>query len=163
MSGGYVLAVDQSTQGTKGLLFDRSGALICRSDRPHRQLVDERGWVEHDPMEIWNNTLGVCTDVLRKVEIDPADVVCMGISNQRETSLMWDKATGKPIYNAIVWQCARASEICERSEIAGRAEEIREKTGMNLSPYFPAAKLCWLMENVPEAEKLSDIRARVGK
>ena len=150
-----ILAVDQSTQGTKGLLFDENGVLLARADRAHRQIVNERGWVEHDPVEIIGNTVAVCGDVLAKAGVGGADVAAIGISNQRETSLMWDKATGRPIYNAIVWQCARGTEICERPEIAGRAEEIRTKTGINLSPYFPAAKLCWLMENVPEAKALA--------
>lgn len=153
--GRYVLAVDQSTQGTKGLLFDERGILICRADRPHRQIINEKGWVEHDPVEILENTVAVCGDVLKKAGVSSSEVVCLGLSNQRETSLMWDRATGRPIYNAIVWQCARAAEICDRPEIAGRAEVIRQKTGLNLSPYFPAAKLCWLMENVPEAAALA--------
>jgi len=152
----YILAVDQSTQGTKGLLFDENGLLTARADRAHRQIVNNRGWVEHDPVEIIGNTAAVCGDVLAKAGVDAGDVAALGISNQRETALMWDKATGRPIYNAIVWQCARAAEICERPEIAGRAEEIRQKTGLNLSPYFPAAKLCWLLENVPEAKALAD-------
>ena len=152
----YILAVDQSTQGTKGLLFDERGHLAARADRPHRQIVNDKGWVEHDPEEIIQNVLAVCRDVVAKAETAPGSIIAMGLSNQRETSLMWDRATGKPIYNAIVWQCARASEICGRPELAGRAEEIRRKTGLNLSPYFPAAKLCWLMEHVPAAHPLAE-------
>ncbi len=151
----YVLAVDQSTQGTKGLLFDEAGLLVSRADRPHRQIVNAQGWVEHDPVEILHNTTAVCADVLAKAGVSSSQVVSFAISNQRETSLMWDKATGKPIYNAIVWQCARAAEICQRPEIAAQAELVRGKTGIPLSPYFPAAKLCWLMENVPEAKVLA--------
>lgn len=151
----YILAVDQSTQGTKGLLFDENGILTARADRPHRQIINDRGWVEHDPMEILENTVSVCGDVLAKAGVDGGSIAAIGISNQRETSMMWDKATGRPVYNAIVWQCARAAEICERPEILEKAEEIRHKTGLNLSPYFPAAKLCWLMEHVPEARALA--------
>ncbi len=150
----YILAVDQSTQGTKGLLFDEGGILTARADRPHRQIVDHKGWVEHDPMEILENTVAVCADVLKRAGVPSSKVVAFAISNQRETSMMWDKLTGKPIYNAIVWQCARAAEICERPAIATQAEMVQSKTGINLSPYFPAAKLCWLMENVPEAKEL---------
>lgn len=152
----YILSIDQSTQGTKGLLFDENSRLIARADRPHRQIVNEKGWVEHDPVEILENTVGVCGDVLAKSGVDAGDVAAIGISNQRETSLMWDKVTGRPIYNAIVWQCARAAEICERQEISEKAEDIRTKTGIHLSPYFPAAKLMWLMENVPEAKSLAE-------
>ncbi|MCD8356400.1 MAG: glycerol kinase GlpK [Clostridia bacterium] len=151
----YILAVDQSTQGTKGLVFDEQGTLIARADRSHRQIINAKGWVEHNPTEIIENVVQVCDDVLKKAKVVPADVVAFGISNQRETSLMWNKVTGNPIYNAVVWQCARAVDICDRPEIAGKAEQIRRKTGMNLSPYFPAAKLTWLMENVPAAKKLA--------
>ena len=153
--GSYILSVDQSTQGTKGLLFDEQGCLIARADRPHRQIVNEKGWVEHDPAEILQNTLQVCRDVAAKAGIDKADIRAFAISNQRETSLMWNAETGKAVNNAVVWQCARAVEICERPEIAGMADCIKAKTGINLSPYFPAAKLAWLMENVPEAEALA--------
>lgn len=152
----YVLAVDQSTQGTKGLLFDEQGVLVCRADRAHRQIVNELGWVEHDPVEIMDNTVRVCADVLKKAGVPGAEVAAFGISNQRETSLMWNRATGRPIYNAIVWQCARAAEICETPTLKSRGEEIRQKTGIPLSPYFPAAKLRWIMENVPEAALLAE-------
>ena len=94
----YILAVDQSTQGTKGLLFDENGLLTARADCPHRQIVNEKGWVEHDPAEIIENTVAVCGDVLAKAGVNPGDVAAIGISNQRETSMMWDKATGRPIY-----------------------------------------------------------------
>jgi len=154
--GGYILAIDQSTQGTKGLLFDALGSLIARADRAHRQIVNNKGWVEHDPAEILENTVAVCGDVLAKAGVDAGGVAAIGLSNQRETTLMWDAASGRPAYNAVVWQCARATEICERPEISERAEEIRRKTGINLSPYFPAAKLLWLMENVPEARTLAE-------
>lgn len=154
--GGYILAIDQSTQGTKGLLFDGLGALIARADRAHRQIVNDKGWVEHDPAEILENTVAVCGDVLAKAGVDGGGVAAIGLSNQRETTLMWDAVSGRPVYNAVVWQCARAAEICERPEISERAEEIRRKTGINLSPYFPAAKLLWLMENVPEARTLAE-------
>ena len=152
--GKYILAVDQSTQGTKGLLFDKSGKLIGRADHGHRQLVNEKGWVEHDPEEIFLNTLEVCREVVEQTGISKKDICAMGISNQRETSLAWNKETGKPVYNAIVWQCSRAAEICKRHE--AEAELVRRKTGLKLSPYFPASKMQWLMENVPGAGKLAE-------
>ena len=144
----YVLSIDQSTQGTKALLFDGAGRLLARADRPHRQIIDSHGWVEHDPEEIWRNTLGVVRDVTEKAGISREKIAVLGISNQRETSLAWDRTTGKPLYNAIVWQCARGAAICEEMEKAGRAEMIRQKTGIPLSPYFPAAKLAWIFRNV---------------
>ena len=148
--GSYILAVDQSTQGTKGLLFDRDGGLKARADRPHRQIVDSRGYVEHDPSEILRNTLAVCRDVIEKAGADPAEVEAFGISNQRETSVAFDRESGEPLGNAVVWQCARAAEISERHR--PEAETIRQKTGLTLSPYFPASKLQWIMENEPKAK-----------
>ena len=125
----YILAVDQSTQGTKGLLFDECGKLVGRADRSHRQLVNEKGWVEHDPEEILQNTLTVCREVVERTGIAKERICAMGISNQRETSLAWNKETGEPIYNAIVWQCSRAAEICKRheaqAELVRRSEERR--------------------------------------
>lgn len=150
----YILAVDQSTQGTKGLLFNEDGELICRADRPHRQIISPLGWVSHDPEEIRRNTLAVCRDVVEKSGIDKGSIAAFGISNQRETTVAWDSATGESICDAIVWQCARAEAVCERlSDMAGT---VRARTGMNLSPYFPAAKMAWIMENVPEAGRLAD-------
>ena len=105
----YVLGIDQSTQGTKALLFDEEGSLICRSDVPHKQYIDERGWVEHDPEEIYRNTLSVVKILVEKAGIDKNEIVTLGISNQRETAMVWDRATGKPVYNAVVWQCARGA------------------------------------------------------
>lgn len=149
----YILAIDQSTQGTKGLLFDEKGALVVRADAPHRQLVDKNGWIGHDLEEIAINTLAVCKAVVEKAGIDKAQIVALGLSNQRETTAAWDKMTGKPVCPAIVWQCARAAEISERH--ANRAELIRSRTGMKLSPYFPAAKMAWLLENEPQAAELA--------
>ena len=155
----YILSIDQSTQGTKALLFDESGALISRADRPHRQIVDERGWVEHDPQEIMANTIQVAKDVVEKARIDKADLAALGISNQRETSVAWERATGKPVYNAIVWQDNRGTAICETLEAKGMADAVRQKSGIHLSPYFPAAKLAWIMENVEGVAE----RAKAGE
>lgn len=155
----YILSIDQSTQGTKALLFDDRGALLCRADRPHRQIIDEKGWVEHDPEEIMRNTVQVAKDVVEKAGIDKADIVALGLSNQRETSVAWDRATGKPVYNAIVWQCARGAAICEALEQQGYGELVRRTTGLQLSPYFPAAKLAWIMQNVDGVAE----RARKGE
>ena len=150
----YVLAVDQSTQGTKGLIFDEKGILVARADRPHRQIINEQGWVEHDPVEILHNTCAVCADVIDKSGISTEEIVAFGISNQRETSVAWNKTTGKPVCNAIVWQCARAAQICSLHE--GEAEAIYRKTGIPLSPYFPASKMQWIMENIPLAKVLAE-------
>lgn len=145
----YVLSVDQSTQGTKALLFDERGTLLSRADKSHRQIIDEHGWVEHDPEEIWQNTLYVVKTVVKKTGINQNELAVLGISNQRETSVCWDRKTGKPVYNAIVWQCARGAALCEELEKQGCAQMVREKTGIPLSPYFPAAKLGWIFRQVP--------------
>ncbi len=150
----YVLAVDQSTQGTKALLFDDRGNLAARKDKGHRQIVNDKGWVEHDPVEILQNTLAVCREVATEARILPEQICAMGISNQRETTLMWDRRTGEPLGNAIVWQCARAADVCARHQ--KEAETIRRKTGLPLSPYFPAAKLQWMMENIPQTASLKE-------
>lgn len=154
MAEKYIISIDQSTQGTKALLFDESGSLIKRADKPHRQIINEKGWVSHNPTEIYENVIKVARALTE--DIDRSKVVGVGISNQRETSLAWDKVTGEPLADAIVWQCARAVDVCERVENMGKAEEIRKKTGMNLSPYFPASKIAWLLENVEGAKEKAD-------
>ena len=150
----YIISIDQSTQGTKALLFDETGSIMRRTDRPHRQIINEKGWVSHDPEEIYSNVLEVVKELLEGVEKEY--VVGLGISNQRETSLAWNRVTGKPYGNAVVWQCARAVDICARVEKAGAAELIRQKTGMNLSPYFPASKIAWLLENEEGAKAAAE-------
>ena len=150
----YIISIDQSTQGTKALLFDETGSIIRRTDRSHRQIINERGWISHDPEEIYRNVLEVVKELLEGVE--KKCVVGLGISNQRETSLAWNRVTGKPYGNAVVWQCARASEICARVEKTGEAERIRQKTGMNLSPYFPASKIAWFLENEEGAKEAAE-------
>lgn len=152
----YVLGIDQSTQGTKALLFDENGRMLGRADLPHRQMINERGWVEHDPEEIYRNVIETVKMVVKQTGIDPDGIRTVGISNQRETALAWERRTGKPVYPAIVWQCARGADICRELERHGMAEEVRRKTGLALSPYFSAAKLAWLMQNVPEAKMLAE-------
>lgn len=152
----YVLGIDQSTQGTKALLFDTAGKLICRSDLAHRQIIDERGWVEHDLNEIYANTVQVVKDLVEKAGIDKSQLAVLGISNQRETAACWNKKTGEPVYNAIVWQCARGAAICEEIERAGYAPTIKARTGLQLSPYFSAAKLAWIFQNVEGVKELAE-------
>ncbi|HHV31836.1 MAG TPA: glycerol kinase GlpK [Clostridiales bacterium] len=152
----YILGVDQSTQGTKGILFDRGGKLIARCDRSHEQIINEKGWVEHDPEEIYRNTIAVIQDVAEKAGIQKSQIAAMGISNQRETAVVWDRETGKPVYNAIVWQCARGEAICKRIQAAGHAETVRKNTGLPLSPYFSAAKIAWILENVDGAREKAE-------
>ena len=149
----YIIGIDQSTQGTKALLFDESGKILTRADKAHRQIVNQQGWVSHDPVEILNNTMAAVRECVEKAEVPKENVAGIGISNQRETSVIWDRQNGTPLADAIVWQCSRAAGICERREIGEMAEIIRDRTGIPLSPYFPAAKFSWLLENVPGARE----------
>lgn len=152
----YLLSIDQSTQGTKALLFDEEANLLKRMDKAHEQLINEKGWVSHDPMEIYRNTIGVAGKLIAEAGINPELIYGVGISNQRETALVWDKETGEPVSKAIVWQCARGVEICERIESQGHADMIRRHTGINLSPYFPASKIAWILENEPDAKEKAE-------
>jgi glycerol kinase len=150
----YIIGIDQSTQGTKALLFDGAGKIVLRVDKPHRQIVNSQGWVEHDPEEIYANTLALLRQLVQQSGVKVAEIAALGISNQRETALAWNRDTGKPVYNAIVWQCARGAAICARLEKQGVAPLVRAHTGLQLSPYFSAAKLAWILENVPGTKEL---------
>lgn len=156
MQNNYIVGIDQSTQGTKALLFDAEGSLLAREDLPHKQMVNALGWVEHDPEEIYGNTVQAVKNLIKKNRINQEEIKAVGISNQRETALVWDRATGKPVYNAIVWQCARGEAICSRLEKLGVSEEIRKATGLRLSPYFSAAKIAWVLENVEGAKEKAE-------
>lgn len=159
----YVLGIDQSTQGTKALLFDQEGNLIGREDISHRQIIDSQGWVEHDPEVIYQNMLAAVKRLIMKLNIDKSAVKAVGISNQRETALVWDKVSGQPIYNAIVWQCARGAAICRDIAAKGYRKTIRMKTGLQLSPYFSAAKIAWILQNIDGAmEKAQSGRLACG-
>lgn len=155
----YIISVDQSTQGTKALLFDNTGKLQKRTDVAHRQIISEKGWVSHDPEEIYRNTLRAVKDLIEESGVKRSEIKGLGISNQRETTVVWNKETGEPVTDAIVWQCARAEKICEREEIKCQAQMINKRTGLKLSPYFPAAKMAWILDNIEEAKKLKEDHA----
>jgi len=148
-----VVGIDQSTQGTKALLFDERGAMIAHTDVAHPQLVSSENWVSHAPMDLYRNTVTAVCQLVGLSGIARGDVAAVGISNQRETSILWDRETGLPLNNAVVWHCARAKAICERPEILREGDRIRRTTGLPLSPYFPAAKWAWLMENTHGAKE----------
>ncbi len=149
----YIVGVDQSTQGTKALLFDRQGRLLMRKDKPHRQIISREGWISHDPQELYQNTLQTLRELIRESGIDADEIQGIGISNQRETSIAWERESGRPLADAVVWQCSRAQRICE--ERRNQEDMVKELTGIPLSPYFPAAKYAWLLQNCPEAQTLS--------
>lgn len=148
----YILGIDQSTQGTKAILFDEEANPVKRADLAHRQIVNEKGWVSHDPEEIYRNVLRVVREVVEKAGIPKEKIAALGISNQRETTLAWNRA-GHPLADAVVWQCGRAENIARR--LAGQAEMIYDKTGLPLSPYFPACKMVWLKEHMTPDSRVS--------
>lgn len=150
----YIIGIDQSTQGTKALLFDEKARLLDRTDLPHKQKVSPEGYVSHDPEEIYANTLETVKGLMEKHGISTRDVRGIGISNQRETTVMWNRETGRPVCDAIVWQCARAKSVCQGFG-DGEKEYIKTQTGIPLSPYFPAAKMSWILKNHEEAGKLA--------
>lgn len=152
----YILSVDQSTQRTKCLLLDAQGTVVFYQDIQHRQILDRNGWVTHDPEEIYKNLRSVVCSVIANAGVDPAVVRCVGISNQRETSVVWEKENGRPVCGAIVWQCARAAALCRRVEATGIGPVVQAHTGIPISPYFPAAKYAWVLENVPGTRELAD-------
>jgi glycerol kinase len=142
----FVLSIDQSTSATKAFLFDSSGKTIARCDKDHKQIISPEGWVSHNLEEIYRNTISVVSDVIKKAGIDPSDIVTCGISNQRETAAVWSRSTGKAVCDAVVWQCSRAESIA--AEISDKAEAVKSKTGLNLSPYFSAPKIAWILRNI---------------
>ena len=148
-----ILAIDQSTSGTKGLIFDTDGQLLARADLPHRQITNEQGWVEHDPEEIYANTLAVARIALERSGLKGEEIGAVGLSNQRETAVAWSADTGRPVYNAIVWQCARAVDVTAELAARGLTEPVEAKTGLRLSPFYSAAKFGWMVRHVPQAQQ----------
>lgn len=146
----HILAIDQSTSATKALLFTTAGDLIAQAAVEHRQYYPQPGWVEHDAEEIYQNTLAAVRTLLDQTGISAADLLCLSITNQRETIVAFDRATGAPLHRAIVWQCRRGDPICQQMIAAGYGDMVQQKTGLRIDTYFPASKLTWLFENAPE-------------
>jgi glycerol kinase len=149
----YLVAIDQSTSATKALLFDRNGVLVDKVSLPHKQIYPRPGWVEHDAEEIYQNTLQSVRTLLEKNAGTEKELLCLSLTNQRETIVVFDRQTCIPLYNAIVWQCRRGSEICATLVEAGKNEIVRQKTGLPIDTYFSASKLKWLVDNHPEIQK----------
>jgi len=144
----YVAAIDQGTTGTRCMIFDHDGRVVASDYEEHRQILPRAGWVEHDPLEVWAKTQKVVRTAMDMGHLHPADVSALGIANQRETTVVWDRRSGEPLYNAIVWQCTRTDAQCQRLIDAGLEPLIRERTGLRVATYFSATKLMWLLENV---------------
>lgn len=155
--GKYVIALDQGTTSSKCILFNEKGLIQSVSQKEFTQIYPEAGWVEHDPMEILSTQIEVTKEAMEKLNVTAEDIAAIGITNQRETTVVWNKNTGKPVYNAIVWQCRRTSEFCDELKAEGFDKKIREKTGLIVDAYFSGTKVKWILDNVPgareEAEK----------
>jgi glycerol kinase len=158
MSNRYVLALDQGTTSSRAILFDHSGRCVGVVQREFPQIYPRPGWVEHDPMAIWDSQLQVAQEVLARARVQPGQVAAIGLGNQRETTVVWDRATGRPIHNAIVWQCRRTAGICDELKARGLEAEFRGRTGLVLDAYFSATKVKWILDHVPGARD----RARRG-
>ena len=145
----YVVALDQGTTSSRAILFNRAGGIMSRAQYPFRQIYPQPGWVEHDPMEIWATEKRALAEAVDTAHIDPKQIAAVGITNQRETTILWDKATGRPVYNAIVWQCRRTAAICDQLKERGLSEAVTEKTGLLIDAYFSGTKIKWILDNVP--------------
>ena len=152
----YILSLDQGTTSSRAILFDNEQNILCVQQREFEQIYPHQGWVEHNPMEIWSSQYGVMNEVIAQSGVDPRDIAGIGITNQRETTVVWNKTTGRPICNAIVWQCRRTAEYCDSLSKQGLVDTIRQKTGLVIDPYFSGTKIRWILENIPGARALAE-------
>lgn len=152
----YIIALDQGTTSSRCIIFNKKGEIVAVSQKEFEQIYPEGGWVEHDPMEIWGTQIGVTGEALAKAGLDATDIAAIGITNQRETTVVWNKRTGLPVYNAIVWQCRRTAGYCDELKIKGFDKIIKEKTGLILDPYFSGTKIKWILDHVPGAREQAD-------
>ena len=152
----YIMALDAGTTSNRAILFDKNGKIVSVAQREFTQIYPQPGWVEHDANEIWSSMLGVAVETMARAGTSAENIAGIGITNQRETTIVWDKETGEPIYNAIVWQCRRTAEYCDSLKKKGLEEMIRSKTGLVIDAYFSATKLRWILENVPGARERAE-------
>ena len=155
----YIVALDQGTTSSRAIVFDHEQRIVAVGQKEFQQFYPQPGWVEHDPMEIWATQYGVLQEALAKADITMADVAAIGIANQRETTIVWEKETGRPIYNALVWQCRRTAALCDELKAEGWSDYIRETTGLVIDAYFSATKISWILDHVPGARE----RAQKGE
>ena len=155
----YILALDQGTTSSRAILFDKGGAIKAVAQREFRQIFPQAGWVEHDPQEIWTSQIGVAVEALAAASLRPRDLAAVGITNQRETTVVWDRETGQPVMNAIVWQDRRTAEMCDRLRAGGAEPMVQQRSGLLLDAYFSGTKVAWILDNVKGARA----RAEAGK
>ncbi|HIU25600.1 MAG TPA: glycerol kinase GlpK [Candidatus Copromorpha excrementigallinarum] len=151
----YIMSLDQGTTSARCVLYDREGNQVSMAQKEFRQIYPKAGWVEHDPMEIWSTQIGVAQEAMLKINATCENIEAIGITNQRETTVVWDRETGEPVYNAIVWQCRRTAKLCDELKKKGLEAKFREKTGLLIDPYFSATKLKWILENAEGAAEKS--------
>ena len=151
----FILALDQGTTSSRAILFDTEGAIVTVAQREFEQYFPRAGWVEHDPLEIWSSQIGVAGEALRAAGIGPGELAAIGITNQRETTVLWDRRTGEPVHRAIVWQDRRTAPMIDRLNADGCAEMVRAKTGLIPDAYFSATKIAWILDQVPGARFLA--------
>ena len=149
--GKYIIALDQGTTSSRAIVFDKEQNIIGISQKEFTQIYPKEGWVEHDPVEIWATQYGVLQEVIAKTNVDRDEIAAIGITNQRETTIVWEKSTGKPIYNAIVWQCRRTADICDNLKANGWEDYIKKNTGLVVDAYFSGTKIKWILDNVEGA------------
>ena len=152
----YILSIDQGTTSTRAIIFNKQGRVMSLAQRELQQIYPADGWVEHDPEEIWQACVEVCQQALRKASLQASEITAMGISNQRETSIIWDRHTGKPLHNAIVWQDRRTTKCCQDLKAAGMEAFVQAKTGLLLDPYFSATKIAWILDHTAGARKKAE-------
>jgi glycerol kinase len=151
----YILSLDQGTTSSRSILFNQQGQAVCTAQKEFTQFYPHQGWVEHDPMEIWQTQLETAREVIEKAGISAENISAIGITNQRETTILWDKRNGRPLCNAIVWQCRRTAPFCDELKDKGYTDFFREKTGLPIDAYFSATKIKWGLENVLGAKELA--------
>jgi glycerol kinase len=151
-----ILALDQGTTSSRAILFNHEGAAVAVAQKEFRQIFPEPGWVEHDPQEIWATQIAVAIEALGRAQVRPRDVAAIGITNQRETTIVWDRDTGQPVYNAIVWQDRRTADFCDRLKADGHETLVRDRTGLVIDAYFSGSKIAWILHNVPGARERAD-------
>ena len=152
----YVMALDQGTTSSRCILFDKAGKIHCMSQKEFTQFYPRPGWVEHNPKEIWSSQLAVATECMAMTGVGASQIAAIGITNQRETTILWDKNTGEPVYNAIVWQCRRTAEACDALKERGLTEKYKKKTGLIIDAYFSATKIKWILDHVPGARQRAE-------
>lgn len=152
----YILSLDQGTTSSRAIVFDKQGKIVGKAQQEFQQIYPHPGWVEHDPHDIYGSQVGVIVEALIRANVSAADIAAIGITNQRETTFVWDKNTGKPVYNAIVWQCRRTAEYCEQLKSQGLSDMIYDKTGLVLDAYFSATKIKWILDNVAGARERAE-------